>query len=287
MIYKCSKPIAILLAVYNGEKYMKVQIDSIINQTNRDWALYIRDDASTDLTREIIADYCLKYDNIIAVKDSLGNLGCFENFRQLLRVVDADYYMLSDADDYWLTEKVQVSYDFIRGKEKQYPQIPIMVHTDKSIADSELNIRHASDWISGHYNPDSISDFKYAPRYIVGGATSTINHLAKICSIEPPLFSISHDGWMTLQTARYGKIFAIHQSLLVYRRHGNNTTGANPSHQTLSNQLKRLINIKETIKWHMEFASQLEQIGYGGKLKYFYYRIVVFMKLLWCKLTIR
>lgn len=57
MIYKCSKPIAILLAVYNGEKYMKVQIDSIINQTNRDWALYIRDDASTDLTREIIADW--------------------------------------------------------------------------------------------------------------------------------------------------------------------------------------------------------------------------------------
>mgnify|MGYP001752760343 CR=1 FL=1 len=133
MIYKCPKPIAILLAVYNGEKYLQVQIDSILAQTNQQWVLYIRDDDSTDSTQQIIFDYCLKYDNIVAVKDKLGNLGCYENFRQLLRVVRSKYYMFSDADDYWLPEKVQISYDFILKKEEQYPNIPILAHCDKII----------------------------------------------------------------------------------------------------------------------------------------------------------
>ena len=155
--YKCPKSIAILLAVYNGEKYLSVQIDSIIAQTSHDWVLYIRDDASTDSTQKIIANYCNEHDNIVVVKDDLGNLGCSENFRQLLRVVDADYYMFSDADDYWLPEKIQVSFDFIRKKEQHYINIPVLVHSDKSIADGDLNILHQSDWRTNRIDPAWIS----------------------------------------------------------------------------------------------------------------------------------
>lgn len=288
MSYKCEKPIAILLAVYNGEKYLNVQVDSIINQTNHDWVLYIRDDASIDSTMQIIDDYCAKNDNIIKIEDEIGNLGCYENFRQLLRLVDADYYMFCDADDYWLPEKVQISYDFIREKEHKYPNIPILVHTDKSNADGQLNIYNQSDWRTNKLNPDSISKFAHVPLRIVGGATAIFNNkiVTKYCDEVSP-FPTAHDGWTALQTARYGRIFAIHKPLLIYRRHGSNATNEDGRTQTLNNQIGRLIKLKSTLKYHHELADALKTISYGGRTKYYFYRIVVFFKLLWGKLTIR
>lgn len=285
MIYQCPTPIAILLAVYNGEKYLKVQIDSIIEQTNHDWTLYIRDDASTDSTCQIIKDYCAKYDNIILVKDRLGNLGCYENFKELLQVVEADYYMFSDADDYWLPQKVQISYHFLREREKQYPNIPLLAQCDKMIGDADLNVISQSAWNMGRFNPDWISDYKYIPVQIVGGAGAIFNCLVKPYMFEPAPFHVSHDGWLGLQTARYGKIFNIHQSLLIYRRHGRNTTAADPSNQTFSNYLRRFLKFPSTLNYHWKFASHMQKLGYGGKCKYFYFRIVVFYKLMWGYLT--
>lgn len=287
VIYQCPTPIAILLAVYNGEKYLRVQVDSIIAQTNREWTLYIRDDASTDSTQQIILNYCLKYDNIVAIKDTLGNLGCYENFRQLLRVVKSDYYMFSDADDYWLPEKVQISYDFILKKEKMYPNIPLLVHCDKIIADSSLNIIHNSGWISLKFDPDIISKFNHIPLHIAGGASSIFNDniKEKYCDEESP-FPTAHDGWVALQTVRYGgKIFAIHKPLMIYRLHGNNTTSSVKTMQTFNGYIMKLFNISSTLKFHWKFSSQMQILGYGNKLKYFYYRIVVFFKLMWGRLT--
>lgn len=287
MIYECPTPIAILLAVYNGEEYLRVQVDSIIGQTNQDWTLYIRDDNSTDSTREIIADYCRHYENVISIKDNLGNLGCYENFKQLLRIVEANYYMFSDADDFWLPEKVQVSYDFIKAKETIYTQIPLLAHCDKIIADGEMHVISPSGWKDLHFDPDLLADFNYIPVQTVGGAGAIFNHAAKSHVFEPAPFRVSHDGWLGLQTARYGKIFAIHQSLMIYRRHDSSVTAQDKSGQTFSNYFNRMMNLKSTFKYHWTFANQMQTLGYGGKCKYFYYRLVVFFKIMWGKLTIR
>lgn len=286
-MYACPTSIAILLAVYNGEKYLRVQLDSIVGQTNRDWTLYIRDDASTDGTREIIADYCAQYSNILSIKDDLGNLGCCENFKQLLRIVKADYYMFSDADDYWLPQKVQVSYDFLKLKEARYPGIPLLAHCDKMLADGELNIISQSGWKSVRFDPDSIADFNYIPVQTVGGAGAIFNQYVKKHMFEPAPFHVSHDGWLGLQTARYGKIFAIHQSLMIYRRHNASETIQDGSSQTFSNYIKQICNLRSTLKYHWTFATQMQTLGYGGKCKYFYYRLAVFFKFIWGKLTIR
>lgn len=287
MIYKCPTPIAILLAVYNGEKFLSVQIDSIIAQTNQEWTLYIRDDASTDSTREIIADYCAKYSNIIVIEDELGNLGCYENFRQLLRVIEARYYMFCDADDYWLSDKIQVSYEFILEKEEVYSSIPILVHSDKSVANKELEIIFESDWLSNRINPDWLSKYAYIPLHIVGGATSIFNYKVRMLGIENPPFPVSHDGWVALQTAKYGHIFAIHRSLMLYRIHGLNTTEGDMERKTLLNQIKDWKRHGIALKRHLDFAFVMKNAGYGNVAKYFYYRIVVLIKILWGKIIIR
>jgi rhamnosyltransferase len=286
-MYKNTKSIAILLAVYNGEKHLATQIDSLVSQINKDWTLFIRDDGSTDSTSQIITDYCKKYYNIIQIDRGGENLGCYKNFFRLLEVVESEYYMFCDADDYWLPEKIEISYNFIREKERQYPQIPILVHTDKAIADGSLNVVLPSHWKYSRLNPDSISRFEHVPLRIVGGATAMFNAMCKPIALERTSFHDAHDGWLAFQTARYGRIFAIHQPLLIYRRHGENVTNKDSSGTTFKNQLGRLLNVKSFVSYHLNLASQLKKHGYGSAVKYFYYRIVVFVKILAGKMSIK
>lgn len=286
-MYACPTSIAILLAVYNGEKYLRVQLDSIVGQTNRDWTLYIRDDASTDGTREIIADYCAQYSNILSIKDDLGNLGYNGNFSQLLEKVEADYYMFCDADDYWMPEKVQVSYDFLRGKECLYPGLPLLAHCDMLNADENLNINDSRLEKGSRFNPDCISGFNYIPLYISGGSVSIFNHFCKIHFFEYNPLDSNYDNWLGLQVSRYGKLFYIPRYLKIYRRHANAATNESLSHQTPAYILHKLLTPVKTFKYHWDFASKMQTLGYGGKLKYFYYRVVVFAKLKWARLIIK
>lgn len=275
-MYTCPQPIAILLAVYNGEPYLRVQLDSIVEQTSKNWVLYIRDDASTDNTRDIIAEYSNKYENIVAVEDELGNLGCYENFRQLLRVVEAEYYMFSDADDYWLPEKAQVSYDFIRQKEQKFPDAPLLVHTDKSHADAELNILHQEVWVDAHMDPDRLVSFSLVPLHIVGGACSMFNRQVRDLSLRyTPLTGVSHDGWLSLVTSKFGHVCAIRRSMIIYRYHGHNTTFIKKQENNA-----RFASLKATYRRHRQFHRELDQtLGYGSFAKYIFYRLVLHFKL--------
>ena len=86
--------VVILMSTYNGEKYIREQINSILSQTYHDWILYIRDDGSTDDTLSIIRSYIDVYpDKIFLYKNSLGNLGFARSFMFLLENIKADYYM--------------------------------------------------------------------------------------------------------------------------------------------------------------------------------------------------
>lgn len=98
----------ILLATYNGEKYLRQQLDSILNQTYKDFKLIISDDASTDETKSILSEYCSK-DDRIEVYYQKENLGSTRNFEFLLSKVKSTYYMLSDQDDVWYINKVEKS----------------------------------------------------------------------------------------------------------------------------------------------------------------------------------
>lgn len=287
MTYRCPTPIAILLAVYNGEKYLKEQVDSIIAQTNCDWTLYIRDDASTDTTREIIAAYCSRYPRIVAVSDELGNLGYNGNFSKLLELVEADYYMFCDADDYWLPEKVQASFDFLREKEQLYPGLPLLAHCDMINADEHLNVNDIRLKQGRRFHPDWISGFNHIPLYITGGSVSIFNQLCKPHFFENNPLDINYDGWLGLQVSRYGKLFYIPLYLKIYRRHGNAATKDCISHQNLPYIVHKLRTPVKTFRYHWEMASKMQTLGYGGKLKYFYYRIVVFVKLKWARVVIK
>ena len=105
--------IDIVLATYNGEKYVGEQIESIINQTYKDWKLIIRDDGSKDKTAEVIEKYAAKDNRITIIKDGIGNLGFNGNFTKLLETSSQDYVMICDQDDVWIPEKIEIMFNEI------------------------------------------------------------------------------------------------------------------------------------------------------------------------------
>ena len=127
----------VLLATYNGEKYLKEQIDSILNQTYQNINLIISDDNSNDSTRKILEEY-KKIDNRIKTYLQDKNLGYIKNFEFLLTKVESNYYMLSDQDDVWLPEKIEKSMKTLKEKNAD------LVFGDLEVVDEKLNTIYPS-----------------------------------------------------------------------------------------------------------------------------------------------
>lgn len=103
--------IAVLMSTYNGEKFVREQIQSIIFQKISEQyilELFVRDDGSTDTTPKIVDLIASQFaDKISVVKDESGNLGVKKSFIKLVENIDADFYFFADQDDIWLTDKVE------------------------------------------------------------------------------------------------------------------------------------------------------------------------------------
>ena len=129
--------IDILMATYNGEKYLREQIDSILNQTYSNFRLLISDDCSKDGTRKILEEY-EKKDNRIIVFYQEKNLGYVKNFEFLLTKVENEIYALSDQDDVWNSDKVEKSVKKLKDSNAD------LVFTDLEVVNEKLETLYPS-----------------------------------------------------------------------------------------------------------------------------------------------
>ena len=109
--------ISVALCTYNGERYIRQQLDSILNQSMPVDEIVIHDDCSTDSTYEIISDYALRYPQITVWQNN-SNLGFKKNFENALIACQGDYVFFSDQDDIWLDDKVAVTVDYLKTSGK-------------------------------------------------------------------------------------------------------------------------------------------------------------------------
>lgn len=108
--------ISIAMATYNGEKYLREQLDSILAQTIQDFELIVCDDCSTDSTVQILNEYVEK-DSRIKVFVNAKNLGFRKNFEKAIGLCKGEYIALSDQDDIWMTEHLELLVDNIQNKD--------------------------------------------------------------------------------------------------------------------------------------------------------------------------
>lgn len=230
------KKVTVLMSTFNGEKYVEEQINSILKQkgidSNFSMQLMIRDDMSTDKTKEILEKYRenLKIDFLV---DDLGNIGVKQSFFQLLRnSPNADLYFFCDQDDIWPKNKIlefMYSYNSIGDQNR-----PLGFYSDLWIADEFGKSKNIK--MSDLYDWSKYADYGYLSwNYRVTGAAFAINQAAKDLAIKIPKSIVDkinmHDSFIALLISIFGELIFIDKPLLLYRQHNNNVIGASSSNK--------------------------------------------------------
>ena len=209
--------IAVLLATYNGGKYIWEQLESLFQQSCKLFHLYVRDDGSSDDTMKIVQQFHEMFpDRVTILKDSQKHRGAAKSFMYLLENVDSEYYMFCDQDDIWMLEKIEKTLARMKEVEKVITEkgtaaknVPILVATDLGVVDEQLNL------LSESFNKDlKIDVFRKHPelicvRHVVTGCTMMFNRAAKLASLPMSPRATMHDEWVALCVHFKGGIISI------------------------------------------------------------------------------
>ncbi len=241
--------ITVLMAAYNGEKYIGEQIESIIYQTYTDWKLVIKDDHSTDNTLKIAYDYESKYPEKIRVLTQDINTGnASHNFFSMLPYADGDYIMFADDDDVWIPEKMSMSLNIMSALELRHgSDKPILVHSDLEVVDIKLQrvAKSLFSWQRLDWKHNSLNYL--LAQNIVTGCTIMVNKPLLEMVSKPPQNAIIHDWWFALVAAAFGDIGFVDYSTVKYRQHGMNQIGAKNA-KSIRYYINRLRKIGQTKK---------------------------------------
>lgn len=203
--------ISVALASYNGEKYIKNQIESILINLSSSDELIISDDGSTDNTINIIKEF---NDSRILIVDGPRN-GIVQNFENAISYCNGDYVFLSDQDDIWEPNKVQVVCDCF--KRNNY----ILIQHDASIIGSDNEVLWNSFFEKRKVKTGIVKNLIKNSYH--GCCIAFDRKLIK--EILPmPQYIYLHDEWIGLVAELNGKTFFLREKLMRYRRHSENTS---------------------------------------------------------------
>ncbi|QHQ62792.1 glycosyltransferase [Anaerocolumna sedimenticola] len=264
----------IIMATYNGEKYIREQLESILKNTYKNWKLWIFDDGSADDTKGIIEEYVRRQPDKIMFQQNNRNKGVTLNFlegvqyaadfnRRLqeeagrLEEADGDdsepvpvmdYYMFCDQDDVWMTDKIDKTMIQMKKVEKKYGQdIPLAVFTDALVVDSNLNILNRSFYKSSKLDTRKVDLPHIMMENKLIGCTVMFNESLRKYMTVQPINARYHDWWVALIAATFGKINFLPTVTLFYRQHGGNVVGNQNFLSYIHDRVSSLEKQKEVI----------------------------------------
>lgn len=233
MVEKRSPHIAILMCTFNGELFLKEQLDSIQRQDYKNWKLYVSDDGSTDQTVVILKSYQKLWGQNKFHIYKGPRQGFQKNFMSLItsKKIHADFYMLCDQDDVWLPKKITTAIRYLQKQDQSRPQLYC---GRTSYVNKKLEFIEYSELFS---RPTSFHNA--IVQSIAGGNTMAFNNaLRKISMKFPKVKIVSHDWWLYLLCElSNGRTYYDRRSYIFYRQHENSLIGANT---TWLAKLKRL-----------------------------------------------
>lgn len=217
----------ILLASYEGEEFIAEQLESILDQTHKNFRIIVGDDGSKDSTVKIISQYEQKTEGKIQLCSFFDNVGPILNFSRLGSYANSDYIMFSDQDDIWLPNKVEKTLIKMKQLEAEYgKKKPLLVHTDLSVVDENLKMIQNSFWDYSLYSHDKTALSKVLIQNSVISPTIMINKALLEMAFPIPHNVYMHDHWLNLVATLFGKVGAVQEKTMYYRQHSNNLFGA-------------------------------------------------------------
>ena len=257
--------VTVLLAVYNGEKYLKQQLESVLNQTVTDIKILVRDDGSSDASPKIIDEYCQKYPERVFKLVGTPTKSAKQNFAELLKCADSDYVMFCDQDDVWLPQKIEKTLAVMKSAEKD--SIPVLVHTDLKVVDGDLNVISNSFFDFQKLLQNDITLPKLLVQNYVTGCTVMINRALVSKCAQIPRECIMHDWWLALVAILFGKLVCLEEPTMLYRQHTDNQVGAKASYG-IAYIKRKLSTLGEVRKNYNATYVQAEALleCYGGQL---------------------
>lgn len=223
--------LSVVIASYNGEKFIAEQLDSILSQLNRSDEVIISDDGSNDGTLNIIREYQRKYSNIIFLNGP--RQGVIKNFQFGIENASGDIIFLADQDDIWLPDKVQRVVSIFNHNETVSCVLHDVIVVDKTlhtIAPSFFELRKSK---KGFFHNLIKNSFM--------GSAMAFRATAKEIILPIPFDVPMHDQWIGLLCYLKGKVFFCNEKLGLYRRHGENASSL--EHGSLKTMIEKRIRL--------------------------------------------
>ena len=220
------KLVSIAMATYNGEKYLREQLDSIYNQTYKNIEVIVCDDCSVDETVTILEEYKQKYGLIYYINEK--NLGFVKNFEKAASLCNGEFIAFSDQDDIWLPEKIETLVNEICDYS--------LIHTNSALINAngeDLNDTLKSRLLRELGLKQAVNFKGINKQEALQGAACLFKKNIATKAIPFPS-EFYHDYWISLVALKMNGIKYIDRCLVKYRLHNNNAVGINQECEYLS-----------------------------------------------------
>lgn len=239
--------IHIACSAKNAGRWLDAFLDGLVAQTHGDWALWIRDDGSTDDSWARIEKWRAREPRVVFATRGSESLGLVQGFAYVLARIPAEARAIAtaDADDVWMPTRLERTLAALEEAEHARPG-PTLVHSDLVVVDDQLRPVAPSFWASQRIDPGFPSIRSLAIQNVVVGPTLLFNAelLAELRSF--PKDATNHDRWIALVAAVTGRLVAVREPTVWYRQHGANSTAGARRDSTWS-RLTRAMRARATV----------------------------------------
>lgn len=221
--------ISVAMCTYNGAEFLPAQLASIAEQTRVPDEIVICDDASTDLTRRVLESFARSSAIPVSLYFSDQNAGSLKNFERAISLCTGDAIVLSDQDDVWRADKLQLQEQSFRD----HPSAGL-VFSDAELVDKNLNSLGRRMWGQVGFDAHKQKLMRSGRSldvlitgWTVTGATMAFrSEYVKLALPIPANIALIHDGWIALAVASVAGVVFIEEPLIKYRQHERQQIGA-------------------------------------------------------------
>lgn len=268
--HNASDLVVVLLATFNGSRYLQQQLDSIAAQSHSNWKLLVADDGSRDHTLAIVKNFAEYHPGRVRIMSGDPTGSARDNFFRLLQAAGrAPYFAFCDQDDVWRVDKLERLTRECRQLQTQHPDQPCLVYSDLSVVDAQLCPVNPSFIDQIRARPYGITHKTLLAENAIPGCAMLFNDaLANLfrANAFDATKAIMHDWWLALLASAVGRVLHVPDPLVKYRQHDTNTLGS-VDRSGLRFTLAKLLqgDRSETLQTYAQAGAFLDT--YGGLLE--------------------